>query len=87
MIKCLDLKGKQIKVSKKAYDIIYSNIGYKLIECEDDKISKESLENIEHEDLKNLTIDELKSHAKNIGLKGYSALKKEEIIELIEGAR
>ena len=37
------------------------------------------------EDLPNMTVERLKDVAKELGLEGYSKLKKEELIELIEG--
>lgn len=38
------------------------------------------------EDLSSKTVTELKDKAKEKGLEGYSNMKKEELIELIEGA-
>lgn len=42
---------------------------------------------VPNQNLKDLTIIQLKEKAKNLGLSGYSRLKEDELISLIEGAK
>lgn len=68
--------GNIIKATEKAFRVIYEQKGYKLL---DDTIKP----------LKSLTIEQLKSKAKELGIENYSKMKKDKLIEVlsnIEGA-
>ncbi|WP_035162115.1 Rho termination factor N-terminal domain-containing protein [Caloranaerobacter azorensis] len=69
------LRGKKvIQATEKAYNVIYKSQGYKPLEK--DETQKE---------LESLTVDELRLIAKEKGIEGYSKMKKDELIAVIEG--
>lgn len=59
-----------IKATKKAFRVVYEPQGYKLL---DDTLKS----------LKSLTIEQLKSKAKELGIENYSKMKKHELIEIM----
>lgn len=78
-------------LTDKAYNVIYKNQGYKPVEDvkgdngEDDK----GLENGEGNNIEDYTLEDFKALAKEKGIKGYSKMSKEELLEKIskeEGA-
>ena len=51
-------------------------------EKKDEKV-EEKVEDKEYEDLSNLTLAELKEKAKSAGIKGYSSMKKQELVDVL----
>ena len=62
--------NKTIEVTEKAYNVVYSQRGYKPVE---------------DESLEDKTVKELKEMADDQGIEGYSNMKKAELIEALEG--
>lgn len=77
--------GKVITASEKAYKTIYQPQGYEPV-CEggvDETVDQNVVEeNVT--DLDEMTVEELKAVAKEKGITGVSALKKEELLALLK---
>ena len=77
--------GKVITASEKAYKTIYQPQGYEPVceKVEDETVDQNAVEE-RVTDLDEMTVEELKAVAKEKGIKGVSALKKEELLELLK---
>lgn len=77
--------GKVITASEKAYKTIYQPQGYEPVceKAEDEAVDQNAVEE-SVTDLDEMTVEELKAVAKEKGITGVSALKKEELLALLK---
>ena len=66
--------GKVIETTERLYNMIYKQIGY---------LPLKEVEDTPKLELEALTVKELKEQAKELGIEGYSDLKKDELVQLI----
>ena len=83
--------GKVITATRKAYDLLYKGRGfvpYEEGEKEQEDVKKpdnsKENESVERSELFDLTVDELKSMAKDMGIKGYTKMNEAELVAAIE---
>lgn len=79
---------KELKVTKRVYELIYQDLGYHIVELDaevKEADAKDINELAEQENLQDLTVKELQERAKGLHLEGYTNLKKDDLIKLIEG--
>ena len=95
----IEKDGKQIKVTKKAYRVVYKDLGFKEVqhgeteqgnteghevETEQEHEGQETEEQSE-KPFEEMTVPELKEEAKALGIEGYTSMKKEELLAEIVG--
>lgn len=83
--------GKVITATQKAYDVLYKARGFvpygeEKKEQEDEMKPDNNKQNEggERSELFDLTVDELKSMAKDMGIKGYTKMNEAELVAAIE---
>ena len=77
--------GKVITASKKAYNTIYKEQGYEpVIDNVETEAGKPDWEPEEGVNLEGMTVEELRAVAKEKGITGVSALKKDELLALLK---
>ena len=74
--------GKTIDVTERLYNMVYKQIGYKLVE--EVELKDEVLDGVEV--LEDLTVVELQEKAEALKLENYKGLKKADLVKAIEGA-
>ena len=83
--------GKVITATQKAYDVLYKGRGFvpygegeKVREDVKKPDNSKQDESGERSELFDLTVDELKSMAKDMGIKGYTKMNEAELVAAIE---
>lgn len=76
---------KVINASDKAYRLIYKEQGYiPLTQNDEDNQETDNQDQVPERAMQDMTVVELKALAKESGLDGYSALTKEELLEVLK---